>query len=158
MSVAAIISGGFGTFGSIADIVTDGYIPEPATIPTSVGGPPIPGGGPSPSSIDYRKRERIAEEVRALYREIYEKAPESPIADEAAELLADYTPARSPDVPSPQSIDWEALAERMAEDRSTIEALRASLLALRSRLVIDQRRIKAMNDDEEAILSLMLTM
>jgi hypothetical protein len=99
-----------------------------------------------PRRIDYVERDRIANQLRDLYREVYAKAkPDSAAADEAAALVSNYAPAKGPDLPPPPTVDWVLIAEEGAQ---AVAAFREALIRIQEML--------AEQDDEEVLLILML--
>jgi len=98
--------------------------------------------------VDFEKRTEIAAEVRALYAELYRARPDAETADEAAALVSAYAPVSAPDLPAPEQIDWQALAEeqaKVAELVSMVDALRT---------MIERIRVERQEDEDLSILLL----
>jgi hypothetical protein len=101
---------------------------------------------PLTSARDERKRVEIADELKALYREIYETAkPDSDTADRAAAVVAEYAPVKAPDFPPPDLVDWALIA---SEGVAAVAVLRNQLRDIRRELA----RIAADEDDIEVLL------
>ena len=101
---------------------------------------------PVSAARDERKRDQIAEELKALYREIYEAAkPDSDEADKAAAVVAEYAPVTAPDFPPPDVIDWTLIA---SEGVATAAMLRNQLRDIQRELA----RISSEEDDIEVLL------
>ena len=105
--------------------------------------------------IDYRERDRIVEEIKEIYADLYRKVEEdSPIAIEVAAAVAKYADDDAADLPAPSDIDWAALAEdgRVAELRlkSALEALERELAALKA------RRAEQLDDEDDEEMLLMV--
>lgn len=132
--------------------------PEPAPAPSTGGGATgsfrVPGTPVGPyggltSARDEKKRDQIADEMREIYRAIVE-ASEPEIAEQAAEIVSEYTPVKSPDIPPAEIIDWQAIAE---EGVSVVAGIRAALMDIQRQMDIERRRI----DDEEDLEILLMT-
>ena len=101
---------------------------------------------PLTAARDERKRQQIAAELKALYREVYEKAaPDSEAADRAAAVVAEYAPVKAPDFPPPDVVDWLTIA---SEGVATVAALRNQLRDIQRGLA----RLAAEEDDIEVLL------
>lgn len=120
------------------------------TPPPSGGGARQPGGfsGGVSGRPDHTERKRIAAEIRALYRDVYDK-PDVAAKEEAAALVAAYVPVNAPAIPPPALIDWEMLAD---ENAAMIAVFRAGLLHIQEMLAA---RL-AQQDDEDATTVLLL--
>jgi hypothetical protein len=89
--------------------------------------------------------------MRALYRGVYEQTKDNePAAEEAAALVAKYAPVNAPDVPAPNVIDWQMLAE---ESRVTIASFRDAIRHIQETIAA-QAATQAEQDDEEVLLLL----
>src|SRR3990167_3751166 len=121
---------------------------EPEPTPSPVGVSPAATGSfdrlrrePLTSARDERKRVEIADELKALYREIYETAkPDSDAADKASAVVAEYAPVKAPDFPPPDLVDWALIA---SEGVAAVAALRNQLRDIRRELA----RIAADEDE-----------
>lgn len=120
-----------------------------ATAPSVGRGPGVgAGAGHRQPWVDYEKRKRIAAQLQSIYEEITAVASE-PIAEEAAAVVAEYTPTSAPDVPSANVIDWLEIVEdgmaRVAVVRQELQRIRD--IALPPAIA---------NDDEEAVAVLLM--
>lgn len=100
------------------------------------------GGGFWRGGADERKRQQIADDLRALYRELYER-PE--VAEEAAEVVVAYAPVSAVEIPPPEAIDWDLMASEGAA------AIAAALGQLRD-MLRETNRLMAEEDDIEVLL------
>lgn len=175
MSIRTVVTRGYGSFGSIDAVTVRGFLAEstpPSPPPATVGGAGATGydGGrrrrdPVTARVDYAERERIAAELRDLYREIVEPPAEAApqaVQQAAGDLVAPFAPVSAPAVPSVASIDWAGIAE----DAKALRKIRAELAALVVEMRVDaerrvaeiaaaeaERRLRA--DDEEAMAALL---
>ena len=128
------------------DVVAPPVVPQPGTSAAGSG---------FTARIDYRERDRIVEEIKEIYADLYRKVEEdSPIAIEVAAAVAKYADDDAADLPAPSDIDWAALAEdgRVAEMRlkSALEALERELAALKA------RRAEQLDDEDDEEMLLMV--
>lgn len=160
MSIATIVTRGYGSFGSIAEVTTRGYIAGAAVTPPVAEQPGAGGGGGSsphwwpdqgigPGRIDHEKRESIAKQLMDLYDPLHAAAQtDGDLADDLAALTAEYAPTNAADPPSPEEVDWEAF----------VDDGRAKVLAatIKMKELVARNRQDAL-DDEDAIILLLLT-
>lgn len=116
VSIATVVTRGYGSFGSIADVVTRGF--------TAATAAPTPTPTPTPAAdatgrtyggvIDYDERKQIAAEFREIYADLYERKEQlSPDEIEiVAESVSEYAPVNAPDMPVPAVIDWGGMVEQ----------------------------------------------
>lgn len=152
-----------GLYGSFEGKTEQEPAPEVVETPAvgrtgGFGGGPVVAGVPW-SGTDYRERDRIANDLKALYRGVVERIdPNSEEADEAAALVADYTPTNAPDLPPADAVDWTGVVE---DGRKAIMRIRLALAAMEARLGIEirEQQIAAemeLQDEEEAAAMVLL--
>lgn len=149
-----------------------GTAPPPSPPPAAIGGAFSTGydGGRRRDQIsarvDYAERDRIAAELRDLYRDIVEPAAEAvpeAIQQAAGDLLAPFAPVSAPSVPPVDAVDWTGIAE----DARVLRRIRATLadLVVETRVAAEQRASEMAAaeaerllraDDEEAIAVLLM--
>jgi hypothetical protein len=145
------VAGAFSSaFSSAFDVGAAAPVEETPAVGADVAlgggwGAPVGGRG---GRVDFDERRKIADQLRDLYREVYaktEQQPASEAAEEAAALVSEYAPAKGPDLPPPQTVDWALIAQ---EGAAAVADFRAALIRIQEML--------AEQDDEDAVLVLML--
>ena len=126
--MADVWGGAWGTswgvsWGAVAAVIPPTPLPDTSTH----------GGIGVTRPVDYEERRRIADEVRALYAEIYDRRElpsEAEAVEEVAALVATWAPVSAPDLPPPAVIDWAGMIDdaefilRLTERLSALQAMR----------------------------------